>query len=105
MKEFFIEFLNLLANCILVICLSLMSFLLISNFFHYKDVSYKYNANLNENLNYVEYKKILKSVEKKMNSVDYDNVSYSVTAKPIYEYYTACVNSLEKGILFCHSCY
>ena len=97
MKDFVVDFLKLLANSVLIICLSLMSFLLISNFFHYREVSYGYSTNLNENANYVEYKDILKNVDKKMKSVDYKDVRFNNTAKPIYEYYTGCVNALNKG--------
>lgn len=97
MKDFVVEFLKLFANCILVVCLSLMAFLLISNIFHYREVSYQYNADLHNNADYNEYKRILKNVDKKMNSVNYKDSQYNSTAKPIYEYYSACVDSLKNG--------
>jgi len=97
MKEFFTEFMSLLANCVLVICLALVSFLLISNFYHYKEVSYSYDADLGNNANYNEYKKIMKRVDKKMKSVNYKDPKYVTTAKPIYEYYSSCTESLAKS--------
>ena len=97
MRDFIVDFLKLLANSVLVICLALMSFLLISNFFHYRDVSYSYSTDLSNNADYVEYNEILKNVDKKMKSVDYKNNQYNSTAKPIYEYYSGCVKALNDG--------
>ena len=97
MKEFFTDFLTILANSIMVICFAFMSFLLLANFFHYKEVNYSYTTDLKDNIKYQEYNKILKNVNKKMNSVDYKDPSYSTTAKPIHAYYEACVSSLKKG--------
>lgn len=97
MKEFFTDFLMLLANSVLIICFALMSFLLISNFYHSGEVSYKYYVDLNESADYKNYQKVLKQVDKKMNSVNFNDNSYAVTAKPIYEYYQGCVNALSTG--------
>ena len=97
MKEVVTEFLTILANSVLVICLALMSFLLISNFYHYKEVSYSYSVDYTKNNDYNNYKKMLKKVDKKMKSVNYKSARYSTTAKPIYEYYESCVSSLNKG--------
>ncbi len=97
MKNFIVDFLTLLANSVLVICLALMSFLLISNFYHYREVSYKYTTDLSANAGYNDYKKTMKRVDKKMKSVDYTNVNYGNTAKPIYEYYSGCVKALNDG--------
>lgn len=97
MRDFFTEFLTILANSVLIICFAFMSFLLLSNFFHYREVSYSYSTDLNENVKYTEYKKLLKSIDKKMDSVDIDNVNYRNTAKPIHDYYEACVKSLGEG--------
>ena len=97
MREFVIDFFKLLANSVLIICFALMSFLLISNFFHYKDVSYEYNVDLKNNYDYMDYKKILKKVDAKMKSVNYKSVKYNSTATPIYEYYTGCANALEQS--------
>lgn len=97
MKEFIIEFFTILANSIMVICFAFMSFLLIANFFHYREVTYTYSTDLNENIRYTGYKKLLKSIDKKMDSVNYDNPEYRNTAKPIHDYYEACVKSLNEG--------
>lgn len=97
MKDFFVDFLSLLANSVLVVCLALMSFLLISNFFHYKEVSYNYAVDLKNNADYNNYKKVMKNALKKMNSVDYKNTKFNSTAKPIYEYYSGCVDALNNG--------
>lgn len=97
MKEFFTDFLTVLANSIMIICFAFMSFLLLSNFFHYREVTYSYSTDLKENVKYQEYKKVLKNVNKKMNSVDYKDPKYSTTAKPIHDYYEACISSLNKG--------
>ena len=97
MKEFFGEFLDVLSGCVLVICLAFASFLLIINVYHYKEVRYAQVINLNENADYIEYKNTLKSVDKKMKSVNISGVRYDSTAKPIYEYYEGCTKSLQNG--------
>lgn len=90
MKDFMLDFLKVLANSILIISLAFVSFLLIINIYHYKDVSYKYEVNVTDSEKYQNYKKLLNSVDKKMNSVDVDNINYATTAKPIYDYYEGC---------------
>lgn len=97
MKDFFAELFELLSICILVICLSFASFLLFLNFYHYKDVSHSEIIDEGSKVLYNDYKKTLSRVDKKMNSVDYNNVSYGTTAKPIYDYYKSCTNSLKNG--------
>lgn len=97
MKEFFEELLLLLSQCILVVCLAFASFLFLINFYHYKEISYSEQFDLKDNVNYQEYKKIMNNVDKKMNSVNYDLVNYSNTAKPIYEYYKTCKKDIDAG--------
>lgn len=100
MKEFFLEFFKFLSDSVLIICFALVSFLLILNFYHYRDVSYKYPADLTNNAAYNDVISDLKSVDKKMNSVNYKNVDYNLTAKPIFEYYTGCKDALEKSVFY-----
>lgn len=97
MKEFFEEFLKLLAGCVVVICLAFASFLLLSNFYHYKEISHTTLFDFNENATYKEYKTLMAKVDKKMKSVNIDDVKYDSTAKVIYNYYEGCSNSLKKG--------
>ncbi len=97
MKEFVAELLELLSVCILVLCLSFAAFLFITNFYHYKEISHFEVFDEGSKIQYNEYKKILARVDKKMKSVNYDAVSYSTTAKPIYDYYHSCVDSLSSG--------
>lgn len=97
MKEFISELLELLASCILVVCLFLASFLLISNLYHYKDISRLEPFDESSMVQYNEYKKMLSKVDKKMNSVNHDLVQYGSTAKPIYDYYSSCIKSLNGG--------
>lgn len=97
MKEFFTDFLMLLANSVLLICFALMSFLLISNFYHSGEVSYQYYVDIKEDAEYKEYKKILSDVQKKMDSVDYQGIDAGVTSQPIYQYYKGCVDALNAG--------
>lgn len=97
MKEFFAELLELLSVCILVVCLALASFLLISNFYHYKELNHSEVFDEGSKVQYNEYRKILARVDKKMNSVNYNSVSYSNTAKPIHDYYDSCIQSLKTG--------
>lgn len=97
MKEFFSEMFKLLSISVLIICFAFASFLFISNFYHYKEVSRSETVNLNADVNYQKYKKTLVKIDKKMKSVDYDNVKYSTTAKPIYEYYNTCIKVLNEG--------
>src|SRR5574344_474171 len=97
MNKFYIEFLVILSKSILAICFAFASFLLILNFYHYKEVNYKYNFDSTTNFEYSNYQKVLKNVDKKMKSVDYSNRDKIAFAKPIYEYYEGCVQQLEKG--------
>lgn len=97
MKDFIVDFLKLFANCILIICLALASFLLILNVFHSKELSYSYNIDVKSDVSYSNYKKSLNRIAKKMNSVNYNSVQYSTTAKPIYEYYARCIKTLNDG--------
>ncbi len=97
MKEFILEFLSFLAKAILIICLVLTSFLFVINVYHYKDVTYSYPIDLNKNGKYIEYKKLLKSVDKKMEKVNYNSDRLEQTAKPIHDYYKSCIDSLNKS--------
>ena len=95
MKEFFKEFFKFLSDSILIICLAFASFLFIINFFHYREVSYQYNTDLTQNKLYADFKENLSSVEEKMQSVDYDNPEFALTAKPIYEYFNGCKDVMD----------
>ena len=97
MKDFFGELFDLLSGCVLIICLALASFLLVINIYHYKEIRYNQVINMNESADYKEYKDILNSADKKMKSVNINNVRYDSTAKPIYEYYEGCRKSLQEG--------
>lgn len=105
MKEFMIDFLKVLANSILIIALAFVSFLFIINIYHYNEVSYEYEVNTSNSNKYQDYKKMLTSVDKKMNSVNLDNINYNTTARPIYDYYEGCkaifdddsFNKLQEG--------
>lgn len=95
MKEFIIEFLKILANSILLVCFALCSFLLVLNIFHSKEISYNYSIDLANDFSYNNYKKSLISIDKKMESVNYNIPAYATTAKPIYQYYKSCVDALN----------
>ena len=95
MKDFFADFLESLANCVLVMCLAFSSFLLIINFYHHQDIKYSNVSDFSAIYN--QYKKDLAKVDKKMKSVNIASNKYDTTAKPIFTYYKACVDSLEKG--------
>ncbi len=97
MKAFFIDFLTLLANCILIVCLSLMSFFLIANLYHAREISYGYSADLKNDSKYKDYKKTINDSFNKMKNINYDNRKNELTAKPIYQYYSDCVESLNNG--------
>ena len=95
MKEFIVEYLKLLAECVLIICFSFVAFLFIINIYHYKEVTYVQRVNWEEETALKEYKSIMKDVDKKMKSVNYERVDYSSTARPIYQYYETCVTALN----------
>ena len=97
MREFFTEFFDLLSNCILIICLAFVSFLFIINIYHFNEIRYNQVMNVNENESYIEYKQILKRVDKKMKSVNINGAKYDSTAKTIYGYYNDCISSLGTG--------
>ena len=90
MRVFFIDFLKTIADSVLVIAMIFISFLLVINIYHYKEVSYKYEVNVNDSEKYQSYHDKLTVVDKKMKSVDITDPSYATTAKPIYHYYEGC---------------
>lgn len=94
MKDFFAEFLKLLADSILIICFSFAAFLLIINTYHYKEITYAAPVTLNENLDYKNYKETLRNVDNKMKSVKF---TVNSTAKPIYQYYDSCAKAISEG--------
>lgn len=96
MKEFFADFLELLTNCVLVLCLAFASFLLIINFYHYKEVNNLQQVDMTST-SYSDYKNSLAKVDKKMKSVKLVGAGYDTTAKPIYQYYSACKKALDDG--------
>ena len=100
MKEFFLDFLKLLANCATVICLVFVSYLFISNIYHHKEISYKTVYNFNENDDYKEYKKTMSNVNRKMKSVDYNSLSGTTNAKVIFDYYNICKTALNNGTFY-----
>lgn len=97
MKEFFTEIIELLAISVMVICFAFASFLFVSNFYHYKEISSYQTINLKEDGKYLNYKKTLARVDKKMKSVNYESNEYSTTAKPIFDYYSSCIKILNEG--------
>lgn len=97
MKEFFCELLELLAGCVLIVCLSLASFLFIANLYHHKEVRSLEVFDESSKAQYNDYKQLLSKVDKKMKSVNYNDVAYSTTAKPIYDYYNTCIESIKNG--------
>ena len=97
MKDFFAEIIELLTICVLVICFAFASFLFISNFYHYKEISSSQTINMKEDGKYKEYKATLARVDKKMKSVNYERSEYGSTAKPIFDYYSMCIKDLKEG--------
>lgn len=95
MKEFITDFLKILASAITIICFAFMSFLLIINIYHYKEVTYTVNSSLANNVDYTNYKNTLADVDKKMKSVKYN---ISSPAKPIFEYYSNCMSAINDGV-------
>ncbi len=94
MKDFFAEFLKLLADGVLIICFAFASFLLIVNIYHYKEITYAVPTTLNDNVDYKNYKLTLQQVDNKMKSVKY---SSSSPAKPIFQYYDSCAKAISEG--------
>ena len=72
MKEILKEFFELFANCLTVLCLVLVSFLILINLYHYREVSYVYEARLTENTKYQEIKTLVLDIESKLNTVNVD---------------------------------
>ena len=95
MREFVIDFLKLLSNCVLVICFAFSAFLLIVNIYHYEDVNYKYDANIEEDTRYKEYKESLAKTDKKMKSVSTSGSNYQSYGKLIGDYYNICSKKIS----------
>lgn len=97
MKEFVLEFLKLLSNCVLVVCFAFSAFLLVTNIYHYEEVNIKYDTNIGEDIRYDEYKKSLAMTNKKMVSVSTLDVNYDSYGKVIRDYYNLCSKELEES--------
>lgn len=95
MREFIIDFLKLLSNCILVICFAFSAFLLIINIYHYEDVKFKYDANIEEDARYKDYMKSLAKTDKKMKSVSTTGSKYYQYGRLIGDYYNVCSKKLK----------
>ena len=96
MKKEIVSFLTFLANVIAILCFAFVSFLLLINVYHYRDVSMNSYVDVKNNGDYKEYLDILKNVDRKMEKVNnialYDNES-----KVIYSNYQNCKNVLDKA--------
>lgn len=97
MKEFVIDFLRLLSNCVLIICFAFAAFLLIINIYHYEEVNIKYNSNISDDVRYIEYNKKLEDVSKKMESVSTLDENYDMYGKVIRDYYNSCSKKLSES--------
>lgn len=95
MREFIIDFLKILSNCVLVICFAFSAFLLIINIYHYEDVKYKYDVNIEEDVRYEEYKVSLAKTDKKMKSVSTDGSKYFQYGRVIGDYYDSCSKKIN----------
>lgn len=100
MKEFILEFLKILTNCVLLICLGFTAFLLIVNFYHSESVKYQYSVDLKNNYDYQQYLKTLDRIDSKMNSVSKSGSDYALYARPIYDYYSNCMKKLKSGTFY-----
>jgi hypothetical protein len=78
MKEIITDFLHTLANCIVVLALLFAGYLLLINLYHYKEISYKYESNLNDNKKYNSFKENVLLSENKLNAVNINNSRYIV---------------------------
>lgn len=96
MKEYFIEFLSLLANCVMVVCFAFVSFLIIINFYHYSEINNAYEPDIKNNGSYKEYKKMLDNVDKKINSVN-AKATGDDKANVFYSEYETCKKELDSG--------
>lgn len=95
MKEFFIDFLKLFANCILVVCFAFSAFLLVINIYHYEEVNSDYSTDVANDIRFVEYKDSLDEISKKFESVSTLDVNYDNYGKVIKDYYNACSSKLN----------
>ena len=96
MKDVILEFLKLLSNSVLVLCLAFVSFLLIINLYHYKEIRSVYNTQSISNSDYIEYQELMKTVDKKMKSVNYKKIA-DKKAENVYKYYEICKNQLDNS--------
>ena len=92
MKSLFNDFLKLFANCILVICLIMASFLLVINIYHYKELSYVYYKNMNESQVYSNYINKKNDIKNKI-----DILNDSEIGSKLKQIYTECYNSIENS--------
>ena len=97
MKEFVIDFLKVLSNCVLIICFAFSAFLLIINIYHYEEVNLKYDFNIGEDVRYKEYKQKLSKISKRMESVSSLDANYDLYGKVIRDYYNACNKKLNES--------
>ena len=63
MKNIINEFIKLLSNLIIIICFSIASFLLITNIFHFKEVSRTQRIDMLENASYKKYNDLMSDTD------------------------------------------
>ena len=78
MKEIITDFLHTLANCVVVLALLFAGYLLLINLYHYKEISYEYETNLNDNKKYNSFKENITLAETKLNAININNSRYIV---------------------------
>ena len=99
MKEFISDFLNLLYKSFLAIVLILVSYQLVGNFYHYRQVTYKYNYDINEDKKIKTYKEKVDYITNKTNEINEyleTNPNRRMMVFEIKREFTACNEKLSK---------
>ena len=100
MKDFFKEIFELFANCVCILTLILASYLLLSNIYHYFDISEKYVYDINLNETYKNFKESVSKIENSINSVNVDRIT-NQNKKMVASIYKAktsqCIDVIKKS--------
>lgn len=97
MKKGMKEYLTLLANILLIICFAVASYLILINFYHYKEISKKYTYNITQKTEYENFKKHVVQLENNANSVitTSKNDNYNKYLTSINDQFKRCILKIK----------
>lgn len=99
MKKYVKEYLTLLTNVLLIICFAIASYLILINFYHYKEISKKYNYNISQKAEYEKFKNDIIELENNANSIRINNKNekYNIYLTSINDQFKRCIFKIKES--------